>query len=70
MKRDMNKTAEKANYFPRDCYDIRISEIQELINKARNGSCTEAFDAIVTAFKYGFVLGNRATVAGKIQKRL
>ncbi len=70
MKRDMNKTAERANKYSKDGYDICTTEIQELMNKARNGSCTETFEAIITAFKYGFVLGNRATIAGKIQKRL
>ena len=70
MKRDMNKTAERADSQIKDAYDINILEVQELINKARNGSRYDAFDAIVTAFKYGFVLGHRATVAGKVTRRL
>lgn len=70
MKRDMNTTAEKANLINRDAYDIRMTEIQELINKARNGSRTDAFDAVITAFNYGFVLGHRATVSGKVTKRI
>lgn len=70
MLRNMEKTAEKATKNIPDYYDINCSEINELMKKARHGSVDEAFTAIITAFKYGFVLGHRATVAEKMARRL
>ena len=69
MYRNMEKTAEKANMNIPGNYDLVYSEIENLMRKAK-GTSEEKYDAIMTAFHYGFILGHRATVAGKIQKRL
>lgn len=70
MTRDMKKTAEKATREIPSNYDLNSSEIIDLMKKARKGSPDDTYNAIITAFKYGFVLGHRATVAGKITKRI
>jgi len=70
MTRDMEKTAEKAIQNIPDKYTIMSDEIMDLMKKARLKSPDETFDAILTAFRYGFVLGHRATIAGKVNKRL
>lgn len=69
MLRDMEKTAEKATGNIGRYYDMKSSEVIELMKKARNGSPDDTLDAIITAFRYGFVLGHRATVASKTAKR-
>ena len=70
MIRDMRKTAEKAEHNIPDYYDLYGTEIAELMKQARCFSAHETFEAIITAFNYGFVLGHRATLAGKVKKRL
>ena len=70
MKRDMKTTAEKAMHNVPDFYDINSEELRELLKKTRTVDPNDAFDAIVTAFHYGFVLGHRATAAGKVKHRL
>ena len=70
MNRDMIKTAQKAETNVPANYDLNSSEIIDLMKKARSGSPDDTYNAIITAFKYGFVLGHRATVAGKITKRI
>lgn len=63
-KRDIEKIAEKTtgekNRIP-TAYDMTGSELFSLTEKARK----DAPDAILTAFRAGFVLGHRATKAGK-----
>lgn len=70
MIRDMKKTAEKADHNIPEYYDLYGTEIAALLRKARSCSAEETYEAIVTAFKYGFVLGHRATLAGKVKKHL
>ena len=69
--RDMKKTAKKAHVFKFDSklegYDLRLSEGEELKNMIQEG---KVYEALIIAFNYGFVLGNRATASGKITKRL
>lgn len=70
--RNMEKTAMKVkgqfNYKTGlDKYDMQGDEMIQLIQKAEEG---QAFDAISMAFCYGFVLGHRATAAGKIKEKL
>ena len=69
MNRDMKKTAEMATLNTPDHYDINSAEIFDLMAEARR-SPGETYEAILTAFRYGFVLGHRATLAGKVKKRL
>lgn len=60
MKRDMHKTvAGIKGKIPR-AYDIDAGEVFELTEKALRGDANAAFEAIVTAFDYGFVLGQRS----------
>ena len=70
MVRDMKKTAEKAESNIPDNYDIYSNEIKKLMEQARCYSANETYKAIITAFNYGFVMGHRATLAGKVKKRL
>ena len=70
MVRDMKKTAEKAERNIPDSYDLYSNEIEKLMEQARCHSANETYEAIITAFNYGFVLGHRATLAGKVKKRL
>ena len=66
----MRKTAEKAEHNIPDSYDLYSNEIEKLMEQARCYSANETYEAIATAFRYGFVLGHRATLAGKVKKRL
>ena len=68
--RNMEKTAEKADHNIPDYYDLYGTELTTLFRKARSGNADETYEALVTAFKYGFVLGHRATLACKVKKRL
>ena len=65
MDQIIKRTKEK-NIIP-DEYDINIMEITELfckIKEDRNG----AWDAITSAFVFGFAMGCRATKAGKTKR--
>lgn len=66
MTRDIEKTAEKARENKPEHYDLTYQELRDLLEKARG----DIGKAIITAFNYGFVLGHRATAAGKVKKRL
>ena len=70
--RNMEKTAEriKGQFEAKnglDRYDLTFDEITQLIRECEKGN---EFEAIEMAFLYGFVLGNRATVAGKVKGKL
>ncbi len=66
--RDMDKTAIKADAVLPKEYSLRFDEMQELLRRARQIDREDTLQAINTAFLYGFALGNRATVAGRISK--
>jgi len=66
MKRNMEKTAERAKKNIPEYYDLTYKDIYDLLEK----STKDRGQAILTAFEYGFVLGHRATLAGKVTKRL
>ena len=73
--RDMVITAEKVERVLADengllSYDMTIGEIKQLMNICKSGTWDDMFTAIMTAFHYGLALGHRATVAGKIKKKL
>ena len=51
-----------------DAYDMHMEDMQELIKLAftRNGEAV--YTAIETAFRFGFVMGNRATHSRKLRR--
>lgn len=59
MKRDMMKTVnkKKAWEFINPYYSMNSSEMNELVNLAKS---VGIYDALATAFKYGYILGSRA----------
>ena len=73
--RNMKKTAELCKGLPAH-YDLEMREIDELIDLATDKSgdmpimadLDGIYRAIVTAFQYGFVLGNRATISRKLKR--
>ena len=69
MKRNMIATAAKAKKSIPERYDITVGELQELYSILADESRDGRWDALTTAFEYGFVLGARAQKAGKLQKR-
>ena len=68
MKRDMMKTVEtvKGKGIIPTAYDLDSSEMKTIYEMFLSG---DPFDAISTAFDYGFVLGARAQSAGKFQAK-
>lgn len=67
-RRNMMETASKVNFDNLEAYDLTSLEMFELAEKITDGD--GLYTAINTAFKYGFVLGHRATRNGKIKKAL
>ena len=67
--RDLKETADKALHNIPGNYDLTFNELVQLLNEAATGADGRC-EAIYTAFRYGFVLGNRATVSGRIPKKL
>lgn len=66
--RDMRTTAARAEgRIPKE-YHLKLDEITALVKRARALDQEESLQAIITAFQYGFVMGSRATAAGKIGK--
>lgn len=64
-KRNLTETANRVRCTDRGGYGMSSAEIYELIEMARNvGSA----DAIITAFNFGYVLGHRATLAGRYKE--
>lgn len=61
-KRNMEQTVKKTIGKIPTAYDISIEEICELTKLCR----TDIFNAIVTAFRYGFALGTRAKAKANI----
>lgn len=61
MKRDMYKTVAEIKGKIPHCYCMSLDECLSLTKKAVNGGdANAAFEAIVTAFDYGFALGQRS----------
>lgn len=70
--RDMIQTASKMNgqFIEKkglNRYELSFDEITMLRNMIQDDKTIEA---IITAFKYGFVLGHRATVTGTIKGKI
>lgn len=70
MKITMKQTADKATGNIPEGYNMNADEWGQLAIDAANGGFNEIFEAIRTAFHYGFVKGHRATLAGKVKKKL
>lgn len=51
-----------------DSYDMGLEDLTELLHKALSNDHNEALAAIVTAFRFGFAMGNRATHSRKLQR--
>ena len=68
--RNMEQTANKAKDNIPGYYDLTSEEIIALLRKANSSVSEGRYDALRIAFDYGFVLGHRATLAGKVKKRL
>lgn len=64
-RRDMIKTAAIAAGRVPDYYDITATEIHEIYEMVPD----DPYLAIITAFRYGFVLGSRAHAAGKYSEK-
>ena len=62
--RDLRKTAEAARVA--ENYDIEASQLYEL----KKLFIVDPYEALVTAFKYGYVMGSRATLAELKRKRM
>lgn len=57
MKRNMWKVA-KETRIPM-AYDLTYSEVIQIKEKYESGETNARFDAIITAFRYGFALAQR-----------
>lgn len=64
MTRDMIKTATKAEGKPGN-FDMSFEELSYLLQEIKKGN---SYEAIVTAFNYGFVMGNRATLKNNLKR--
>ena len=60
MFRDMKNTAAQAIGKIPNGYQLRATELGELIELAYSGRTDGVYDALVMAFRYGFILGKRA----------
>ena len=67
MEKTARKTHEVKNQTRLDGYDLTLEEYKRLKDMILDGKCPEA---VSMAFNYGFALGHRATVAGKVTKKI
>ena len=49
-------------------YDLGLEDLQELFEFCTSGSNNAVVAAIITAFRYGFVMGNRATLSRNLKR--
>lgn len=73
--RDIIKTVEKVqdDYFMKNnlCgYCMTLAEVLTIMGMMERKEIESIYDGAMLAFRYGFVLGHRATVAGKIKDKL
>ena len=57
--RNMIETVEKAKNVIREEHDLTVKEIETLLNMAKKSQ----FDAVCTAFLYGYMMGKEAAEA-------
>lgn len=62
MKRNMWKIAESMKGSIPSAYDLTYGEAVELKEKYESGECNARFDALLTAFRYGFALAQRMEI--------
>lgn len=65
VKRNIEETIKEVRGKMPASYDLTVLDIEELAETARG----DLVDAIIKAFDFGYVLGHRATVAGKYTER-
>ena len=63
-KRDLEKTAARVMYRVPSGYDLTHADLTQLHDMAEHNF----FEAICTAFNFGYVMGHRATEAGKYEE--
>lgn len=64
--RNMEQIAERAISRIPTVYDMSYDEMRRLYEEFMGG---QEFTALATAFNFGFVMGHRATKAGKFRER-
>ena len=74
MESNIKKTAAEVDKKMPITYDMSMSDLQELLDpifstRNTNEIPNMIFQAVVTAYKAGFVRGHRATVRGRIGKK-
>ena len=67
-KRDMIATAAKAKQIIPDGYDLYAFEISQLFKMVRENKADGLYEALTTAFDYGFALGTRAFAKGRVER--
>lgn len=70
MNRDLMKTSDLIKGKIPDRYDLTVGEMQMLHEMIHSGSGDGEYDALVSAFRYGFVLGARAEKSGKYELKV
>ena len=73
--RNMNNTINKIRGKIPTQYDMTMQEILDMMHPLNNAYLTteekdQLIYMIVNSFRYGFALGCRATIAGKIKQKL
>lgn len=68
--RNMEQIAERAEGRIAIDYDINSAEILRLMKLARNADANKTFESICIAFRFGYVMGHRATRRGKVAAQL
>lgn len=68
--RNMEQIAERARHRIAADYDINSTEIKRLMVLARSADANKTFESICIAFRFGFVMGHRATRRGKVAAQL
>ena len=68
--RNMEQIAAAAVEHIPEQYDIDSEELKRLMRAIKDRGFDGAFDALCMAFNFGFAMGNRATKAGKVTRRL
>lgn len=64
-KRTLTETIQRVEGSIPSNYEMRYSDITQLGEIARN----DLYAAISAAFEYGYIMGHKATVAGKYTER-
>lgn len=63
-KRDLEKTAARVIHRVPSSYELTYTNLTQLHDMAEHNF----FEAICAAFNFGYVMGHRATIAGKYEE--